>query len=66
MKNYTLLILCLLLIKNSYSQTIKGQITNGNDVIPFANISVKSTGIGVAADGNGRFILNDVPKENMR
>lgn len=60
MKNYTLLLLSLLLIKTSYTQTIKGQITNGNDVIPFANISVKSSGIGVAADADGRFILNDV------
>ena len=50
MKIYTLLLLSLLLVKTSYSQTIKGQITNGNDVIPFANISVKSSGIGVAAD----------------
>ena len=63
MKNYTLLLmLSLLLVKTSYSQTIKGQITNGIDVIPFANISVKSSGIGVAADSNGHFILNDVPE----
>ena len=62
MKNYKLLLLSFLLVQVSYSQTIKGQITNGYDVIPFANISIKGSSLGTAADPNGRFILNDVPE----
>ena len=62
MKNYLLLLLSFLLVQISYSQTIKGEITNGVEIIPFANIYVKGIGIGAASDKYGRFVLNDVPQ----
>ena len=62
MKIYILLLSFLLLVQTSFSQTIKGEITNGIEVIPFANIYVKGNGVGTAADAYGQFTLNDVPK----
>ena len=59
MKNYITFLYSLFL---SYSQTIKGEITNGNQAIPFANISIKGIDKGAAADLDGRFILNNVPE----
>ena len=62
MKICILLLSFLLLVQTSFSQTIKGEITNGIEVIPFANIYVKGNGVGTAADAYGQFTLNDVPK----
>ena len=62
LKNYTLLVLILLFFQTSYSQTIIGEITNGNEGIPFASIYVKGSRIGTSADEEGRFVLNYVPK----
>ena len=62
MKNYITFLYSLFLFQASYSQTIKGEITNGNQAIPFANISIKGIDKGAAADLDGRFILNNVPE----
>ncbi len=61
MKKYILLLVGIVVIQFAYSQTVKGKITNGDHGIPFANISVKGTDVGAAADGDGFFILTDVP-----
>ena len=62
MKNYSLLLLSFLLVQISCSQTIKGEITNGVEIIPFANIYIDGIGIGTASDKDGRFVLNNVPQ----
>ena len=62
MKICILLLSFLLLVQTSFSQTIKGKITNGIEVIPFANIYVKGNAVGTSADAYGQFTLNDVPE----
>ena len=61
MKKYILLLIEFFFVQIAYSQTIKGKITNGFEGVPFANISVKGTGLGAAANADGFFILTDVP-----
>ena len=61
MKICILLLSFLLLVQTSFSQTIVCEITNGIEVIPFANIYVKGNGV-VTADAYGQFTLNDVPE----
>lgn len=43
--------------------TIRGRISSDGrgDPVPFANVQVEGTGIGIAADENGRFTLKNVP-----
>jgi outer membrane receptor for ferrienterochelin and colicins len=43
------------------SQTIKGKITSKNEVVPFANIIIDGTKLGVSADENGSFVIENVP-----
>ena len=61
MKKYIFLIVGFLVVKVTYSQKIRGKITNNKESIPFVNISVKGTSIGTASDVNGFFVLRDVP-----
>ena len=61
MKKYIFLIVGFLVVKVTYSQKIRGKITNNKEGIPFVNISVKGTSIGTASDVNGFFVLRDVP-----
>lgn len=61
MKKNLLVVLAVLSTQMLAAQTLKGKITDGKEVVPFANITVKGTGIGTAADMDGLFVLNDVP-----
>ena len=61
MKKYILLLVGIVVVQFAYSQTVKGKIINGEKGIPFANISVKGTGVGAAADADGLFVLTNVP-----
>ena len=45
----------------SNSQTIKGKITSKNEVLPFANIIIEGTKLGVSADENGNYVIENVP-----
>ena len=46
------------------SQTIKGKITSKNEVVPFANIIIEGKKLGVSADENGNYIIENVPLGN--
>ena len=43
------------------SQTIKGKITSKNEVVPFANIIIEATKLGVSADENGNYVIENAP-----
>ena len=43
------------------SQTIKGKITSKNKVVPFANIIIEGTKLGVSADENGNYVIENAP-----
>lgn len=43
------------------SQTIKGKITSINKVVPFANIIIEGTKLGVSADENGNYVIENAP-----
>ena len=43
------------------SQTIKGKITSKNEVVPFANIIIEGTKLGVSTDENGSYIIENAP-----
>ena len=43
------------------SQTIKGKITSKNEVVPFANIIIEGAKLGVSADENGNYVIENAP-----
>ncbi|MGB9664288.1 MAG: TonB-dependent receptor [Ignavibacteria bacterium] len=68
MKNLLLtLLIILILILNSYSQSQYGEITgrvvelNNQLPIPFANVFIVGTNLGSSTDLNGNFIIKNVP-----
>ncbi|WBX73881.1 TonB-dependent receptor [Tenacibaculum pacificus] len=61
-----ILVTFLLIATFSKAQTITGKVTTSKGVIlPFANILVKNTNIGVTADENGAFILENINKKKV-
>lgn len=61
MKKSLLFVIAALSIQILAAQTLKGKITDNEVAVPFANITVKGTGIGTAANVDGIFFLNDIP-----
>lgn len=65
MKNKLLMICLMLLALNSFGQRIvlKGEVTDAETKgpIPSVNISVKGSTQHTATDGNGKYMLNNVP-----
>lgn len=56
-----LLILTILAVQHSWSQTIRGKIvSNQNEPIPFVNIILEGTAIGTLSDENGTFEISGV------
>ena len=54
-----LLFFFLLFSVNSFSQTLKGNITDNNkEALSGANILTKGENTGISADKNGDYILN--------
>ena len=59
------LILFLLITKNSFCQSISGFISDSSgEKIPFANVYLKNTKIGISSDNNGFYELKNIPKGN--
>jgi outer membrane receptor for ferrienterochelin and colicins len=56
-------ILCLLISKSSICQSIKGFISDSSgEKIPFANVYLKNTKIGISSDNTGFYELKNIPK----
>ena len=58
------LFFCVLLLLNSIlanAQHLEGRITCGNDPVPFANIIIEGSGLGVASDQDGYYLIKRVP-----
>ena len=51
----------IMLSLTANSQTIKGKITSRNEVLPFANIIIEGTKLGVSADENGNYVIENAP-----
>ena len=59
------LILFLLIFKKSFCQSISGFISDSfGEKIPFANVYVKNTKIGISSDNTGFYELKNIPKGN--
>jgi len=57
-----LVIIAFLMISvTANSQTIKGKITSKNEVVPFANIIIEGVKLGVSADENGNYVIENAP-----
>lgn len=61
MKKLGLFVVSVLFFQLLNAQIIRGKVMAGKKAVPFANISVKGTGIGVASNADGEYILYDVP-----
>ncbi len=46
---------------NDEEPPVQGEISDGNEAIPFATVQIKSTTIGTASDANGNFVFTDFP-----
>jgi outer membrane receptor for ferrienterochelin and colicins len=44
------------------SGSIKGQVKNGNEGVPFANIGLSGTSFGAATDVDGKFVIKNIPE----
>ena len=40
-------------------QTIKGKITSNGEVVPFANVDLEGSSLGVSADENGNYVIKN-------
>ncbi|MDP5093561.1 MAG: TonB-dependent receptor, partial [Polaribacter sp.] len=59
------LILFLLISKGSFCQSINGVISDASgEKIPFANVYLKNTKIGISSDNTGFYELKNIPKGN--
>ncbi|MCG8183944.1 TonB-dependent receptor [Tenacibaculum piscium] len=62
-----LLFTFILIASFAKAQTIKGKITTSKGaILPFANILVKNTNLGVTADENGVFLLENIKLKNQK
>lgn len=61
-----ILFLSIVSFTTIYSQNnvISGKITSNSEVIPYANVYLKKTKLGVNSDENGFFELKNIPKGN--
>ncbi|HED31851.1 MAG TPA: TonB-dependent receptor [Prosthecochloris aestuarii] len=55
------LALCSVPVQGALADTVTGKVTSKGAVVPYANVMVKGTTIGTAADENGIFTLSGVP-----
>jgi len=53
--------LCAVPLQSGVADTVTGRVTSNGEAVPYANIMVKGTALGTAADGNGRFTLTRIP-----
>lgn len=51
-------------IANAQTSIIKGNVTNNNSAIPFANVLLKDTSKGTATNENGAFIIQNITSGN--
>lgn len=59
------LILFLLIFKKSFCQSISGFISDSaGEKIPFTNVYLKNTKIGISSDNTGFYELKNIPKGN--
>ncbi len=58
---YFISFILFLLSFEVYAQTISGKITSNNNVVAFANVVVENTNIGVSADENGVYVIENAP-----
>ncbi len=55
------LALCSVPLQGTLADTVTGKVTSKGAAVPYANVMVKGTTIGAAADENGMFTLSGVP-----
>src|SRR5688572_20183167 len=64
-KKFTLLCVSFFLVTAAFAQTgiISGNVINSvsYDPLPFATVFINHTTIGTVADGNGDFVLKNIP-----
>jgi outer membrane receptor for ferrienterochelin and colicins len=61
MRKGAYLVLMFFISLNLQAQMLKGKVTDGKEIIPFANVSVKGSSLGTAADAEGFYVLENVP-----
>ncbi|MGB5848356.1 MAG: TonB-dependent receptor, partial [Ignavibacteriaceae bacterium] len=61
--NLKKLLLALIFSGISFAQTgsLKGKVTDGKSPIPFVNVIILDTGIGVGSDTNGYYVIRGIP-----
>jgi len=62
MKLFVLMILAIPVLIFGETGKIKGQVKNGSEVVPFANIGLVGTTYGSASDENGKFEIKNIPE----
>ncbi len=45
----------------AFAETITGRVTSDGEPVPYANVTVKGTTIGIAADRDGNYTLTGIP-----
>ena len=43
------------------SASVQGQVVSNGTTVPFANVAVEGTGLGISADLDGHFLLENIP-----
>ncbi len=58
----TLFAISVNILANTVIPPIQGEVTNGEEPIPFATVQLKATTIGTASDLDGKFFMTDIPE----
>ena len=55
------LALCTMPLQGTFADTVTGKVVSKGEPVPYANITVKGTTIGIAADKDGNYTITGVP-----
>ena len=58
---YLVIITFIFFSLNADSQTVKGSVVSASGVVSFANVMIEGVGLGVSADENGDYVIDNDP-----